>query len=197
MTGFTYALVLAAGASRRLGRPKQLVVVQDRPLLQWVIDAVGNWPIDGIVLVLGAHAPEVLDTIDVGSALVVINPEWEEGIASSLRVGLDALTREPHAERAFIVLGDQPRIPAEVPAALLAAADSGKPVIAPRYRYQRSNPVLVARSLWPRLMSLEGDAGASRLFQAHPEWVHDVWFDRLPPRDIDTEVDIADLLAGG
>lgn len=197
MTGSTHALVLAAGGSRRLGRPKQLVVLRDRPLLQWVIDAVGTWPVDGIAVVLGAHADEILDGVELGDALVVINPEWEEGIASSLRVGLDAIARDPHVERTFIVLGDQPRIPAGVPAALLEAVESGRPVVAPRYRYQRANPVIVDRSLWSRLMSLEGDAGASRLFQAHPEWVHDVWFDHLPPRDIDTDADIADLLAGG
>jgi molybdenum cofactor cytidylyltransferase len=196
MTQSTFALVLAAGGSARLGRPKQLVELGGRPLLRGVIDAVRTWPIDGLAVVLGAHADEILESVDVGDAVVVINPEWEEGIASSLRVGLDTLTRDPHIERTFIALGDQPRIPPDVPTALLDAVGAGKPVVAPRYRYQRGNPVVVDRSLWPRLMSLEGDAGASRLFQAHPEWVHEVQVDHLPPRDIDTESDIADFRAG-
>ena len=87
---------------------------------------------------------------------------------------------------AFIALGDQPQIPADVPAALLAGAEeSGRPAVVPVYRYQRGNPVLVARPLWARLMGLQGDAGAAALLQAHPAWVHEVRFDHSPPADID------------
>ena len=193
----TYALILAAGGSRRLGRPKQLVEWKGRPLLEWVIQSVAEWPVDGAAVVLGASEQEILEAVDFGEAMVVINPEWEEGIASSLRVGLDALARETAAERAFVVLADQPAIPAEIPAGLIEGMDrSDRPAAIPKYRYQRSNPVLVDRFLWPRLMSLEGDAGAARLLQAHPEWVHEVRFDRAPPRDIDTPDDLADLLGG-
>jgi CTP:molybdopterin cytidylyltransferase MocA len=74
--------------------------------------------------------------------------------------------------------------------------ESGRPAAIPKYRFQRSNPVLVDRFLWPRLMSLEGDAGAARLLQAHPEWVHEVRFDLPAPRDIDTQEDLDDLLGG-
>ena len=63
----------------------------------------------------------------------------------------------------------------------------------PKYRYAWGNPVVVERSLWPRLMSLEGDEGAKRLLQAHPDWVHEVWFEQRPPRDIDTRADFDDL----
>ena len=193
----TTALILAAGASRRLGRPKQLVDWRGTPMLQRVIDAVAAWPVDGIALVLGAHEEEILAAIDPGDALVIVNPEWEEGIASSLRAGLDAVARQGGIERAFIVLGDQPSIPPEVPAGLLEGMDdSGKPAVVPKYRYQRGNPVLIDRFLWPRLMSLEGDAGAARLLQAHPEWVHEVRFDHPPPRDVDTPEDLGDLLGG-
>ena len=65
--------------------------------------------------------------------------------------------------------------------------------IVPKYRYTRGNPVLIDRALWPRLMSLEGDEGAQRLLQAHSEWVEEVWFDSLPPRDIDTQADVEEL----
>jgi CTP:molybdopterin cytidylyltransferase MocA len=193
----TAALVLAAGGSSRLGRPKQLLEVRGRPLLSWVIDAVRSWPVDVVAVVIGAYQDEILELVEFGESLIVINPEWEEGMASSLRVGLDALSREPSMERAFIALGDQPSIPPGVPEALVTAMDtSGRSAAVPRYRYQRSNPALVDRRLWPRLMSLEGDAGASRLLQAHPEWVEEVWIDHLPPRDVDTSDDAEDLLAG-
>jgi CTP:molybdopterin cytidylyltransferase MocA len=198
MTAPILALVLAAGGSRRMGRPKQLIPWRERPLLEWVVAAVGDWPVDSVAVVLGASAEQILDTVDLGDSLVVINPGWEEGIASSIRVGLDAITRNVRAERVFIALGDQPRIAGEVPPALLRAMEeSGRPAVVPRYRYQRGNPVLIDRWLWPRLMSLEGDTGAAGLLKAHPEWVHEVWFDRLPPRDVDTPADLTDLLAEG
>jgi molybdenum cofactor cytidylyltransferase len=187
------ALVLAAGGSRRLGRPKQLVDWDGRPLLEHVVAAVAAWPVGPVVVVLGAYAEEILDRVRLGAATAVINPEWEEGIASSLRVGLDLLTRETREEAAFIVLGDQPRIPAEVPPALLAAFEAhGRPAVVPVYRYQRGNPIVVGRSLWPRLMSLQGDTGAAALLRAHAAWVEEVHFDCPAPGDVDTRTDLRD-----
>ena len=185
------ALVLAAGGSRRLGQPKQLLDWGGRLLLEEVTAAVAGWGVSPVVVVLGAHAEEILERADLGEAMVVVNPEWEEGLASSLRAGFDLLTRRREAEWAFVVLADQPNIPADVPPALLAAAaDSGRPAVVPVYRYQRGNPVLFGRELWERLMSLEGDAGAADLLRAHPGWVHEVRFDHAAPADIDVPTDL-------
>jgi molybdenum cofactor cytidylyltransferase len=174
-----------------MGRPKQLLDWGGRPLLERVVAAVSSWPVSGVVVVLGAYAEDILDRVEFGTAVVAINPGWEEGIASSLRVGLDLLTRDSQFEAAFIALGDQPFVPPEVPAALLAGAEeSGRPAIVPVYRYQRGNPVLVARPLWAQLMSLGGDSGAASLMQAHPAWVHEVRFDSSAPGDIDTPDDV-------
>jgi CTP:molybdopterin cytidylyltransferase MocA len=174
-----------------MSRPKQLLDWGGLPLLQHVVAAVASWPVGAVAVVLGAYAEEILDRVDFGPAVVVLNPGWEEGIASSLRVGLDLLSRDWHDGAAFIALGDQPQIPADVPAALLAGAEeSGRPAVVPVYRYQRGNPVLVARSLWAQLMGLQGDAGAAALFQAHPAWVHEVRFDHSPPADIDVPTDV-------
>lgn len=188
------ALVLAAGGSSRLGSPKQLVPWKGRPMLEWVVAEVSAWPVDRVCVVLGARAAEVLEAVDFGDATVLENPGWEEGVASSLRIGLDYIGRDPHVDRVIVALGDQPRIPAEVPGELLAAMDrSGRPAAVPKYRFQPGNPVVLHRSLWPGLMALEGDAGASRLLRAHPDRVEEVWFDHLAPRDIDTPADVADL----
>jgi CTP:molybdopterin cytidylyltransferase MocA len=177
-----------------MARPKQLVDWGGRPLLQHVLREVAAWPVGGVVVVLGASSDAILERVDFGTALVAINPGWEQGLASSLRVGLDVLGREARFDQAFLVLGDQPHIPAEVPGALLAGAEeSGRPAVVPVYRYQRGNPVLVARSLWARLMSLEGDAGAGGLLAAHPAWVHEVRFDYAVPADVDTPADIQNL----
>ena len=192
------ALVLAAGGSARLGRPKQLLDWGGRPLLEGVVTTVTAWPVSGVVVVIGAEADAVLAGVDFPDEVtVLLNEEWEEGMASSLRAGLDALTRWGGPDWTFVVLADQPHIPPEVPGRLLeAAAITHRRAVVPVYRYQRGNPVLVSRALWPRLMSLEGDRGASGLFDAHPEWVEEVRFDLSMPRDIDTPLDAEEVLPG-
>lgn len=188
------AVVLAAGGSSRLGRPKQLERWGDTTLLGHVIDQVRQFPVDEIWVVLGSGIDEILERVDLADCGVVENPEWEEGIASSLRVGLDALLQKSRADAALIVIGDQPQLDQRVVTEVVDTfARAGRPVVIPKYRYTWGNPVLVDRSLWPRLMSLEGDEGARRLFQAHPEWVEEVWIDHLPPRDVDTEADLTEL----
>ncbi len=187
-------VLLAAGGSNRLGRPKQLVDWGGRPLLSHVIAEVAAWPAEQLVVVIGASADEILGEVDFGPAEVVVNPEWEEGMASSLRAGLDVVSRTARLEAAFVALGDQPAVDSAVPERLLGAYRvSRSQAMVPKYRYARGNPVLVDRRLWPRLMSLTGDEGARRLFKAHPEWVEEVWFDSLPPRDVDTDADVAEL----
>ncbi|MCI0426124.1 MAG: nucleotidyltransferase family protein [Actinobacteria bacterium] len=190
----TVALILAAGGSRRLGRPKQLEPWGETNLLGHVIRKAATFGVDEVWVVLGHDWERILSETDLGGAVVVENPEWEEGIASSLRVGLDALTRLSRCERALILIGDQPEPSATVVKTLLEShLRSGRPVSIPKYRYALGNPVVVERSLWPRLMSLEGDEGAMRLWRAHPEWVNEVWFGDPAPRDVDTEADIAEL----
>lgn len=163
-------------------------------LLGHVIARTWEFPVEEVWVVLGHDADSIMEATDLGDAYVIENLEWEEGIASSLRVGLDALTRLSRCETALIVIGDQPDVETETVEALFEShRKSGRPVTLPKYRYNWGNPVLVDRSLWPRLMSLEGDEGAKRLWQAHPEWVNEVWFPDTAPRDVDTETDIADL----
>jgi molybdenum cofactor cytidylyltransferase len=190
----TAAVILAAGGSRRLGRPKQLEPWGGTNLLGHVVDRTRAFPVDEIWVVLGHDAERILEETDLADVGVVENPEWEEGIASSLRVGLDALNRLSRCERALIVIGDQPEPSVEVVTELLDShIRSGKPVSIPKYRYTLGNPVVVDRSLWSRLMSLEGDEGAMQLWRAHPQWVNEVWFAETPPRDVDTDRDIAEM----
>ncbi len=188
------ALVLAAGGSTRLGRPKQLEPWGATTLLGHVLGQVTALGFDERFVVLGANSDQILDLVDLKGWTVVENPEWEEGMASSLRAGLDAMTRLARAESVVIFLGDQPEIDEEVVAGLVAVAGKSKrPSVVPKYRYTWANPVVVKRALWPRLMSLSGDEGARGLLQAHPDWVEEVWFERRPPRDVDTENDVAEL----
>jgi molybdenum cofactor cytidylyltransferase len=188
------ALILAAGPSTRLGRPKQLLPWGGPTLLGRVVAQTLMWPVNSVWVVLGNRYEEILEAVDFGEAGVIENPEWEEGMASSMRVGLDAASRDRSTEAALIVMGDQPGIDPDVVAALLDHHQSSDALaIVPKYRYVRGHPVLVARALWPRLMSLEGDQGARNLLQAHPDWVEEVFFEQLAPRDVDTSDDVTDL----
>jgi molybdenum cofactor cytidylyltransferase len=188
------ALILAAGSSSRLGSPKQLLPWGEGPLLQHVVGQIRSFGLEEIWVVIGHETDAILEQVDFGGASVVVNDEYTEGIASSMRVGLDTLTRESRADKVLIAMGDQPDLRPDVVAELLQIAKREKrPAIVPKYRYTWANPVIIDRSLWARLMSLEGDAGAQRLLQAHPEWVKEVWFEHLPPRDVDTEQDVGEL----
>jgi molybdenum cofactor cytidylyltransferase len=188
------ALILAAGSSSRLGSPKQLLPWGEGPLLQHVVGQIRSFGLEEIWVVIGHETDAILEQVDFGGASVVVNDEYTEGIASSMRVGLDTLTRESRADKVLIAMGDQPELRPDVVAELLQIAKREKrPAIVPKYRYTWANPVIIDRSLWARLMSLEGDAGAQRLLQAHPEWVREVWFEHLPPRDVDTEQDVGEL----
>lgn len=188
------ALVLAAGGSSRMGRPKQLEKWGDTTLLGHVVERARSLPVDEIWVVLGHAADEIVATVDLTDCGVVENPEWEEGIASSIRVGLDALLQKSRVEAVLILIGDQPNLDLDLAGEVIERfAGSSAPVVIPKYRYTWGNPVLVDRSLWTRIMSLEGDQGAQRLFKAHPEWVDEVWTDQRPPRDVDTPSDLAEL----
>ena len=192
----TAALILAAGESKRFGELKQLAEWRGKPLLEHVVEQVRGWPqVDSVYVVLGAKSERIMDRTDLSTVTVIENFEWKEGVASSLRAGLDTLIGDRATERALIVLADQPTVPGEViPLLLEARRRSRRPVVIPRYRFVRGHPVLVDRSLWPRLVAgLEGDQGARNLFLSHPEWVEEVLIGDRPPPDIDTREDLDEL----
>ena len=187
-------LVLAAGGSSRLGRPKQLEPWGRTTLLGAVLESAGRMGSEETWVVLGAAHERILAEVDLSRCKVVVNHEWQTGMAGSLRVGLDALERGSTVSAALILMGDQPDVPPETAARLRDAYRPGETAaVIPRYRYTNSNPVLVDRALWRRLMMLEGDRGAMPLFEAHPEWVTEVWFSRLPPEDVDDQEDVERL----
>ena len=187
------ALILAAGESTRFGSPKQLADWRGKPLLEHVVHEVREWPqVESVYVVLGAKAEEIMDRLDLPGVTVIENIEWTEGMASSLRAGLDVLIGDRTSDKVLIVLGDQPLVSRKViPMLLEVGKRSGRPVVVPRYRYVRGHPVLVDRSLWTRLVAgLEGDQGARNVFLSHPEWVEEVLIGEAPPRDIDTQDDL-------
>ena len=142
------AVVMAAGAGRRFGGGiKQLHPAQGRPMLQVVLATMAESGIEPRVVVLGAHADEVLEAVDLHGCRPVVCSNWADGQAASLRCGLAALAQDVQA--ALVVLGDGPGLD---PRAVerIAGADAGEPqtAIAADYGNGRSHPVLIPRTLW-------------------------------------------------
>lgn len=185
------ALVIAADRGQDSGPPKQLLPLGDRPLLEVVVTEAFAWPVDDVVVVLGSDAEEVLSAADLGTATVVIDPEWSEGIAAPLRAGLDTLTLAGGYETAVLAHGDQPGVTVEIVASLLTArADLKAVAVFPRYRYAPGWPIVVHDEMWPWLLGLEGDPELLDLLRSHPRGVEEVWLDRLAPSRLQTEDDL-------
>jgi CTP:molybdopterin cytidylyltransferase MocA len=188
-------LVLAAGASRRMGRPKQLLPVGGRPLLEHVVAQACASGLDEVLVVLGASADAIRGQVDFGRAQTLVNPGHASGMSSSLRVGLAALGAD--VERAVVILGDQPAVSGELLDELLdLQAGSGLPAAALSFGGLLHPPVVLRRELWGDLESLEGDVGCRALIRAKPELVAvlPTASDAGHPVDVDTPEDYERLL---
>ena len=188
-------VILAGGSSSRLGRPKQLLPLGDRPVLAHTLAEALAADLDRVIVVLGHEAATVRERIDFTGARVVVNPDYREGQSTSLRAGLAALP--PDADAALFILGDQPLIGADIHDALIAARRAtGAPIVMPTYEGARGNPVLIAHELFAELAEVTGDQGARGVIRAHRDAVHEVAIPGPPPTDdLDTEEDYTRLLA--
>jgi molybdenum cofactor cytidylyltransferase len=186
----TAGLVLAAGSSRRMGSPKQLLVIDGKPLLELVVAHANASKLEHVVVVLGAAADEIRSRVDLGRATVLLNPDHATGMASSLRAGLASLTAE--VDRVVVILGDQPDVDAALLDRLLELQEtSGLPAAALSFNGLLHPPVVLERELWGDLMALEGDVGCRAVIRARPELVAKlrVETDLTHPVDIDTPAD--------
>lgn len=192
---FVSGVILAAGRSARLGRPKQLLPLAGRPLLAHVVAHALASTLDETILVLGHEASRIAAAIGEAGQRTVVNPAYAAGQSTSVRAGLAALA--PEASAALFLLGDQPAVTPDIVDTLLAAYRTDPaPIVVPSYGGQRGNPVLFDRQLFPELEQVTGDEGARAVVRAH---VTDVRLVPVPgdapPQDVDTEADYARLLA--
>ena len=180
------AIILAAGESRRLGRPKQLVLWHGETLLDRAVRVAREADCSPVVVVLGASFDEVRAGCRLEGALVVVNESWREGMASSVRAGIAAL--EPFASNlrgALLLVCDQPAVTAEH---LKALAADPTAICASSYAGRNGVPAFFPPSSFAALAELHGDAGARSLLQAAQAI-------ELPGGevDIDTAEDLAKL----
>jgi molybdenum cofactor cytidylyltransferase len=185
------AVVLAAGLSRRMGRPKLLLDLAGKPVVRWSVEAVLPH-VDDAIVVTGHQDAGVRAGLAGVAVRFTVNPRPETGQGSSIAAGIVALA--PSTDAALVVLGDQPRLPASVIPTLLAAwTKSNKAIVAPSYRGVQGTPVLFAASVFPELAQLAGDVGARAVVGAEPKRVALIELDASMPADVDTPEDLARL----
>ncbi len=154
-------MVLAAGESRRMGFAKLLLQHRGQSLLARAV-ATASQVCDAVWVVVGAYPRRYGTEAEAAGAEVVVNPDWREGLSSSLRLGFDALPAEYDA--AFILLADQPFVgKGHLEALLERHRTDGCDLVLSRYQGVAGAPALVDRSLFPQLLTLQGDRGARAL----------------------------------
>jgi len=172
------AVVLANDPGTSFVGPKYLAEVGGVPLIDRSVAEAVSWPVDEVIVVLGPDAEEIAESMAPTDATVVIDPEWQEGSAASLRVGLDVVVHGPSADRVVIAFADQVGIRTEDVTVLIEALDDAAAAV-PKYRYRRGFPIVLTREIWERLLGLEGDVDLLDVLESHPDGVVEVWFDHL------------------
>ena len=190
---FVTGLVLAAGGSRRLGRPKQLLPYGGATLLDHTLGTARACGFDQLICVIGGGAEGVRDGVDLAGADVVENREFGSGCSSSIAAALGAV--DPRADVLVLLLGDQPGVTPAAVAALLGGRGDA-PLAACAYEDGRGHPLAFAREVFGDLAALHGDKGVWKLLDRRADDVADVPVPGRIPLDVDTWEDYEAVLAG-
>jgi len=178
----TVVIILAADAGRDFTSTKYLAPVNGRSMISQAVESCLTWAVDDRVVVLGADAEEIAQTIVDSGVTVVIDPEWREGSSSPIRAALDLVTRNRSVERCVLGRADQLDVRSEVVNELISTAlTSDADVIVPKYRYARGLPVVIGPEMWGHLLGQEGDVDLLDTISLHAASVDEVWFDRIAP----------------
>lgn len=187
-------VILAAGSSSRLGEPKQLVRFQDKPLLQNMIDQSVSLGFGSKIIVLGANSETIKKALNPGIFTFVLNENWNEGIASSIRKGVEySLGLNPGTEHLLFLLSDQPFVSTALLERLLETHRTGNSEItASFYNNDVGVPAVFSKPIFPFLLELDGDQGAKIIMKRFPDKVTPVHFE-MGHFDVDTPRDYIKL----
>ena len=189
---FVTGLVLAAGGSKRLGTPKQLLPYGSATLLDHVLATARACDFDQLLCVIGGSAEEVRDRVDLTRATVIVNDNFGEGCSSSIAAALQAV--DPRSDVLVLMLGDQPGVTAATVRTLLDIRKDAR-LAACAYDNGRGHPLAFTRSTYPDLATLHGDKGVWKLLDRYADDVVDVPIAGPIPRDVDTDDEYRALLA--
>lgn len=190
---FVTGLVLAAGGSRRLGEPKQLLPYGSRTLLDHALETAQASGFDQLIVALGGSSGEVRSRVDLSGAQVVENPDYGEGCSGSIAAGLSAV--DPRCEVLVLMLGDQPGVTAATVRALIAGRPAGAALAVCRYDDGRGHPLAFGRSVFGELRELHGDKAVWKLLDRRAADVVEVRVTGPIPPDVDTRADYEAILA--
>jgi molybdenum cofactor cytidylyltransferase len=187
-------LVLAAGSSRRLGQPKQLLPYRGTTLLGATLDRARSFGFDQLLVTVGGAADEVLEQVDLDGAEVVVNDAHTTGCSSSIAVAVERV--HPASDGIVLLLGDQPEVPVAAVRALLAGVGDA-PMGACRYADGVGHPFWLGREVFDELRTLHGDKAVWKLMDARADVAALVDVQGPVPRDVDTWEDYQALLGVG
>jgi molybdenum cofactor cytidylyltransferase len=189
---FVTGVVLAAGASRRLGQPKQLLPFRGAPLLGSTLNMARHCHFDQLLLTLGGAAESVREQVDLSGVDVIDNPGVTDGCGGSVSIAMDHV--DPRADGVVLLLGDQPGVGVASVYALVAAAQHS-PIGVCRYRDGLGHPFWFSRAMFTELRGLHGDKAVWRVLNAGLHDVVELGVDGDVPIDVDTWFDYERLLA--
>ena len=189
-----WAIVLAAGESRRMGTQKLLLPFGDATVIESVVLTALASRVDRVLVVLGADKGDVREELEPLGIDLVVNENFAEGMLSSVQAGFRALPAD--AEAAVVMLGDQPFLPARVVDAVVDAFQrSGKGIVVPTFQGRRGHPVLIGLKYRDEVLALDPADGLRRLMHAHPEDIFEAEVeDANILRDMDVPEDYANEL---
>ncbi len=186
-------IILAAGGSQRMGKPKQLLQWKGSTIIRHVVENALSAGFDQAIVVLGASSEKIKSELSDLAVEIVVNDNWEAGQSSSIQAGLEMIPNQTGA--VVFLLGDQPQVsPVLINSLIEMHTSSLAPIIAPMVDGSRGNPVLFDRSTFADFRSLQGDTGGRELFSRYPvTWLE--WHDPSVLTDIDTDEDYQHLLS--
>jgi len=172
------AIILAAGQSSRLGKPKQLLIYQGKTLLQHAIDTAKQSKVQSIVVVLGSNADNVLKETDTYGVHLVINDDWETGMASTIRCGIQSIQKlDSKVDGAIVMVCDQPYVTTDLLNSLIETQEeTGKPIIASEYGGAIGTPALFQKQFFEELVALEVDSGAKKIIMQNDNFLATISF---------------------
>ena len=186
-------LILAAGGSSRLGRPKQLVNANGKSLLEKVIDNSLKTDLQQVYVVLGANLDQVEPSINHLPVSIIKNERWQEGIGSSISCGIRTIQREGNYDAVLIMLCDQLHInPHHLQALIHAYLHKKASIIATTYGDQTGVPALFEQQYFTHLQKLSGDIGAKKILHQYAGSLHPIPFEQAII-DVDTPEDLKKL----
>jgi molybdenum cofactor cytidylyltransferase len=190
---FVTGLVLAAGGSRRLGEPKQLLPYGSGTLLDHTLETARASGFDQVIVALGGSSADVRRGVDLFGVEVVENPDYGDGCSSSIASGLGAI--DEHSELIVLMLGDQPGVTPEGVRALIEGCAEGTELAACLYDDGRGHPLAFGRTMFGELRGLHGDKAVWKLMDRRSDDVVEVRIPGPIPRDVDTREDYEAVLA--